>query len=220
MPTDLIILGASGNVYDLLDIVDAINAIEPTWHALGILDDRRAIGSEFAGLKVIGLTRDALRFTDCMFINAIRSESTVRRMANIIAATGVADARFATLIHPAASVSARAAIGRDVLVNFGASVAGNVTLADHVSLGPNCIVGHDACIDSYTAVAAGAIISGGVHVEQSCYIGTGAMIRQQLHISVCALVGMGAVVVKDVEPETIVVGNPARPLLHHSPLVV
>jgi sugar O-acyltransferase (sialic acid O-acetyltransferase NeuD family) len=132
----------------------------------------------------------------------------------------LADSRFATLIHPAASVSARAKVGRDVFVNFGASVAGNVTLADHVSLGPNCVVGHDTFIDSYTAVAAGAILSGGVRVEQSCYIGTGAMVRQQLCIGAGALVGMGAVVVKDVEPETVVVGNPARPLLRRTPLVV
>ena len=190
------------------------------WNILGILDDRRPVGSDFAGVKILGPIRDAMRFSDALFINAIRSEKTFRNMGHIIAATGLDDSRFAKLIHPASSVSARAKVGRDVFVNFGASIARNVTISDHVSIGPNCIVGHDSFIDSYTAVAAGAILSGGVHVEQRCYIGTGAMIRQQIRISSGALIGMGAVVVKDVEPDSVVVGNPARPLLRPSTITI
>ena len=50
--------------------------------------------------------------------------------------------RFATLVHPSAGVSARARLGRGVCVNYGASVAGNVTIGDHASVGPGCVVGH------------------------------------------------------------------------------
>lgn len=208
----LIVLGAGGNVYDLLDIVDAINAVTPTWEIAGLLDDRREPGSEYLGLRVEGPLTEARRFEDCLFVSTIWNERSFRTVDAILARTGLDRTRFATLVHPGACVSRRARLGHGVLVNFGASIAGNVTLHDHVFIGPGCIIGHDTIIDGYTTVAAGAVLSGGVRVERNCYIGSGAMIRQNLRIGTRALVGLGAVVVKDVEPLTTVAGNPARPL--------
>jgi sugar O-acyltransferase (sialic acid O-acetyltransferase NeuD family) len=208
----LIILGAGGNAYDVLDIVDAINAISPAWSVAGFLDDRREAGSEYLGLKVLGGMRDAGRFSDCMFINAVRNERTFRSLEKILKLTGLTQEHFATLIHPASGMSNRASIGRGVYICYGASIGGGVTLADHVSIGPGAIVGHDSVIEAYSMLAAGAIVSGGVHIEKACYIGSGAMIRQQLRVGSGALVGLGAVVVKDVEPGSTVVGNPAGPI--------
>ncbi len=214
----LIILGAGGNAYDVLDIVDAINAIAPTWTVAGFLDDSRTLGSECLGLTVLGGLGDAYRFAESMFINTIRNDRSFESMKEILGLTSLDREQFATLIHPASSVSARAALGRGVYVNYGASVGGGATLADHVSIGPGVIVGHDSVIEDHSILAAGAIVSGGVRIESSCYIGSGAMIRQQLHIGTGALVGLGAVVVKDVNPGTIVAGNPARELLRSGPL--
>ncbi len=50
------------------------------------------------------------------------------------------------------------------------------------------------------------------YVHRRASIGSGAVILGGLTIGEGALVGAGAVVTKDVEPHTVVVGNPARPL--------
>jgi sugar O-acyltransferase (sialic acid O-acetyltransferase NeuD family) len=213
MAKPLIILGAGGNAYDVLDIVDAINASSPVWSVRGFLDDRRPVGTDYLSIKILGRLAAAGDFDGCWFINAVRNETTHARMQEILAVTGVAPARFATLVHPQASVSSRAELGCGVYVNYGVSVAGGVTLGHHVSLGPGCIVGHDTQIDDYGIVAAGAVLSGGVRVRERCYIGSGAMIRQQITIGRAALVGLGAVVVRDVDAGTVVVGNPARVLV-------
>ena len=48
-------------------------------------------------------------------------------------------------------------------------------------------------------------------VEQGATVGSGAVIAGGIRIGRRALVGAGAVVTRDVEPGSVVVGNPARP---------
>ena len=212
MTRPLIILGTGGNAYDVLDIVEAINAARRTWEVTGFLDDAKPVGSEFLGVPVLGRVLDAGRFVTQSFVNAIGSDASFGRRPEIVGSTGVPEDRFATLVHPNASVSSRARLGRGTYVNPGATIAGNVTLGAHVAVGPGCIVGHDCTIGEFSMLAPGAVVSGFVRIGRAAYVGAGAMIRQRLSIGDGALVGMGAVVLKDVEARCTVVGNPARVL--------
>ena len=212
MSRPLVILGTGGNAYDVLDVVEAINAAAPTWDVVGFLDDARPPGTRHLGLEVLGPLRAATRFRDHAFVNAIGSDKSFRRLPEILASTGLAADQFTTLVHPAASVSARARLGRDVTVNYGACVGGGARIGDHATLCPGCIVGHDVTIEGYSVVAPGAVISGFVHVRRSCYIGSRSVIRGHIRIGEGSLVGMGAVVVRELAAGAVVVGNPARPL--------
>ncbi len=213
MRRPLVILGTGGSAYDVLDIVYSINAESPTWEVAGFLDDARPPGSRHLDLPILGTLKDATRFPDFSFINVIGSETSYRRRAEIVHSTGLAADRFATLVHPKASVSPWARLGRGVYVSFGTSIGGGVVTGDHVSFSPACVIGHDSVLGDCALIAPGAVISGFVRVGRSCYIGAGAMIRQRLQIEDGALVGMGAVVLRDVAPGATVVGNPARLLV-------
>jgi sugar O-acyltransferase (sialic acid O-acetyltransferase NeuD family) len=218
MKQKLIILGTGGSAYDILDTVEAINARAPTWELVGFLDDSLPVGSLHLELPILGGLRDAGRIPSSLFVNAIGSDKSYRLRPEILATTGLDRNRFATLVHPAASVSPRARLGCGVCAHFGVNVAGGVIVGDHVSIYPGCIVGHDAVIEDYVIVAPGAVISGFVHIERGSYIGARAVIRQHLQVGSQALVGMGAVVVRDVPAEVRVVGNPARTLASRSRL--
>ena len=217
MGRPLIILGTGGNAYDVLDVVEAINGAgrgsETTWDVAGFLDDARATGSEYLGLPVLGKLADAGKFAREWFVNAIGSDASFARRPQIVAGTGLGAERFATLVHPGAAVSSRARLGRGVYVNFGVSVAGNVTIADHVALGPGCVIGHDSRIGEFSMLAPAAVVSGFVTVGRACYLGAGALIKQRLTVGDGALVGMGAVVIRDVAGGAVVVGNPGRVLV-------
>jgi sugar O-acyltransferase (sialic acid O-acetyltransferase NeuD family) len=208
----LVILGAGGSAFDVLDIVEAINAIRPTWEPIGLLDDSSSTGSRQLGLEILGPLRDARNYPDCAFINSIGSDKSYRCRPEILASTGLTADLFATLVHPSASVSCRARLGRGVVVNAGVVIAGGVSIGDHVMLCPGCILGHESAIGDYSIVAPAAVISGLAVVEPACYVGARAVIRQGLRVGTGALIGMGAVVVRDVNDGQIVLGNPARPM--------
>jgi sugar O-acyltransferase (sialic acid O-acetyltransferase NeuD family) len=212
MVEPLIILGTGGNAYDLLDIVEAINAKAESWQVAGFLDDRPERGERYLGLPILGKIEDAQKFANALFINAIGSDQSFAVRPSVVARTHLPLDRFATLVHPAATVSKRAALGRGVYVNHCVSVAGGAVVGDHVLIGPGCTVGHDSVIDDHTVIAPGAIVSGFVKIGRACYIGAGAMIRQRQQIGDGALIGLGSVVVGDVAPRSVVVGNPARVL--------
>jgi len=209
---DIVLLGAGGNVNDVLDIVDALAAAGRSVRVRGILDDYREQGAKHLGLPVLGSLSAARSIPDVLFVSTIRNESMHRSHPELVAKLGLDRTRFTSLVHPVAHVSPRAAIAHGVYVCAGASVAGGVVLHDHCSVGPNATVGHDTQVNAFAVIAASAVISGGVQVEQGCYVGSGASVKQGIRLGRGSLVGLGAVVVRDVDDEAVVVGNPARPL--------
>ena len=215
--TPLIILGASGNAADILDIVDALNAVRPRWVITGLLDDKRKKGSVVYGRPVVGKLSAVADFpSDTMFINAIGSDRSYVAREQIVASTGLEDRRFATLIHPGAAISAGASLGPGSYACFGVSAGHNVRVGGHVHLGVGAILGHDTSVDDYALIAPGAVVSGFVRIGKASYIGAGAVIKQLVEVGDGALVGLGAVVIRDVASRAVVAGNPARPLLRNA----
>lgn len=103
----------------------------------------------------------------------------------------------------------------DVEIGEGACLSPFVTLTSNIRIG-RCFhanlysyVEHDCVIGDFVTLAPAAKVHGNVVIGDGAYIGAGAMIRQGVRIGGAAVVGMGAVVVKDVPPNTTVVGNPA-----------
>ena len=91
------IIGTGGSAYDMLDIVEAINAVTPTWHVAGFVDDARPVGSQHLGFPVISRIDDTSQLADIELINVIGSDRSYRLRPHIIVRTGLKSDRFATL---------------------------------------------------------------------------------------------------------------------------
>lgn len=74
----------------------------------------------------------------------------------------------------------------------------------------NCFISHNVIIEEDAFVVGETIMFGSSSLGKQGYISGNATIRDGKHVGDFAKVGMGAVVTKNVEPHSIVKGNPAR----------
>lgn len=220
MTRRIIILGTGGNCVDILDTINEItsrsatssHAADGNYECIGFLDDdAEKWGEEILGIKVLGPINTAVNY-DADFVNGIGSPGTFHRKPEIIASAGVPEEKWATIIHPTASVSRTASIGKGSVIFQNVTITTNVVIGNHIVILPNSVISHDVRIGNYTCIAGGVCISGNVRVGKQCYVGTNSTIIGNIAIGDLCLIGMGSVVLKDVPDNTVVAGNPARRL--------
>lgn len=206
---DLVIVGMGGFGREVADIVDAINAVEPTWNLLGFLDDspypRDADRISRLGLKHLGGT-DA-DIPPASYVIGIGSGVVRKRIARHLDAAGWS---AATLIHPTATVGADTRIDDGSIVCAGVRLTTNIHLGAHVHVNLNCTVGHDSTLQAFTTLNPLVAISGNCRIGDEATLGTHSAVLPSLAVGARAVIGAGACVVRDVAPGITVKGVPAR----------
>jgi sugar O-acyltransferase (sialic acid O-acetyltransferase NeuD family) len=209
----IVILGTGGNSVDILDTIHDINATHSTqvYECVGFLDDNESLwGKTLHGVKVLGSLISARDLTDCYFVNGIGTVTNFWNKDSIISKTRIPPEKFETIVHPSASVSRTACLGRGVAIFQNVTITSNVKIGDHVIVLPNSVISHDDVIGNYTCITGGVCISGGVTIGRSCYLGTNSAIINNVEIGDLSLIGMGSVVLDSVPPNSVFVGNPAK----------
>jgi sugar O-acyltransferase (sialic acid O-acetyltransferase NeuD family) len=115
------------------------------------------------------------------------------------------------LIDPTAILPTSIDLGVGIYINAGVIVGSNTCVKNFVTSNRGAVLGHHVEIGEYAFIGPGAIVSGGVTIGADAYIGAGAVIRDGIQIGSNSVIGAGSVVVKNVETQTTVLGNPARP---------
>ena len=112
--------------------------------------------------------------------------------------------------HPTAFIADNVKIGAGSQILANSSTCVETIVGRGCIINTGAIVDHECHIDDGVHVCPGAHLAGCVKVERYSTIGTGAVILPRIIVGEGVVVGAGAVVIDDVPPYTIVVGNPAR----------
>ncbi|MEQ1637920.1 MAG: acetyltransferase [Methylococcales bacterium] len=203
-PRPLLIFPYNGNG------IEALNCIGSSYRFIGFVDDtpeKQGVGVN--AYPVYG--REAfVRFSDAYVLAVPGSPSSYKTRDGVIQGLGIVEDRFAQVIHPAATVSPLAVIGKNVLIMAGVVLTSNAYIGSHVCILPNTVIHHDVMVGDWSLIGSNVTIAGNSVIEESCYIGSGSNIMNGLRIGNKALVGFGSNVIASVMAGKRVVGNPAH----------
>ena len=118
-----------------------------------------------------------------------------------------------SLIHKSTMISPFANIGKNVQLLAGSIIGPFATIGDHSIINTGANVDHDCKIGKNCHIGPHAALAGEIVIDNNVFVGTNATILPRLRIGHGSIVGAGAVVTKDCAAESVVAGNPARPLV-------
>ena len=194
---------------EILDIV-VNNSCRKNWENVIFIDDVTAETS-ICGYKVLRSDQFKSEYpADKVEILIGSGEPSCRKiLQKKIKSDGF---RLATLISDKAFVGSGCTIEPGVII-FPFAYIGHETIIKENTLvhsGANvearCFVGDN------TFLSAGAFVGADTTIGNLAFVGPGSVLRDHISIGNEAIVGMGSVVTASVEENSVVVGNPARPI--------
>lgn len=226
---NLIIIGAGGYGREVLMLALDNPARGVDWQLKGFLDNRPNILDGFvtdAGalqgatpfsaemraryrrdFPVLGDPLQYVPQPDDVFVCGVGDPSERQRYAIPLIEKG---GEFIVLIHPRASVSVFATLGRGCIIGPFCAISPDAHLGEFVIVNSYTGIAHDACVGAWTEIDAHCLVAGRARLGQAVRVHAGSIITPDVDIGDRAVIGAGSVVFGRVLPGVTVLGNPAR----------
>lgn len=207
---DIVIIGAGGHAKVVADIIlKRKEVLKEELNIIGFLDDNfdKIEYREIFNIPILGSLDliEEFKNKDYEYIIAIGNNLIRRKLAK-----KYSKLNYYTAIHPTA------VIGNMITLDIGTVVMANVVvnsyskIGKHCILNTSCVIEHDNIIRDYTHISPSATLCGKVRVDTCVWIGGGSRIIQGVSIGENTVVGLGSVVLKNINKNCVVIGNPAN----------
>ena len=115
-----------------------------------------------------------------------------------------------TVLHSSACVSPTSQIGRGSQILAMSVVAADASLGRGVIINHGGIVDHECEIGEGCHIAPGAKLCGCVRLGDHVFIGAGATVIPRVSIGSNTIIGAGSVVTRNIPPNSVAYGSPAK----------
>jgi sugar O-acyltransferase (sialic acid O-acetyltransferase NeuD family) len=201
MEKDFYIVGYSGHSFVILD-----SALRCKLNCKGYYDLNPKKANPFK-IQYLGIEENISAGEKIMI--AIGDNKIRKRVFEKLVEKG--SITFLNIVDPKSSLSkfAKLKSNRSVFIGPNSVVNSFAELESAVIINTGAIVEHEAKIGEFSHVGPNATVCGGALIGADVFIGANAVIKQGIRVGDNSIIGAGAVVVKDVQENSIYVGNPA-----------
>jgi len=195
----LIILGAGGSGFEIVEIVMAINEVSESWNIIGFLDDDKNLhGTSYLNVKVLGSLDCFIEYPGTYFASSIGHPEKRFLRNQIRNKIEVSDDYFPPFAHPKSSISKSAKIGCGTIICAGCVLGANSKIGKNVFINYGSTVGHESIVDDFSILGSGVNISGENSIGSHVYIGAGSVTKHNIQIGNNVLVGIGSSVIRSI----------------------
>lgn len=205
---EIFILGVGHNTIVYIDLVESCGyKVSGLYH----YNDERT-GESIHGIPIIDSNSNLFKkesLTGMKFAISVGDNKIRADLAKKIREKG---GNIPTLIHPTAVVSKYANISHGVVIHANSVVQADVIIKQDSVLSYNSSVSHTSSIGEACYLAFNSTIGAYVKIQDFVLIGQSASVvsGRVEYVGEKSVVGAGSVVINNVEPNSIVVGNPAK----------
>lgn len=213
----IVLVGAGGLGREVLNYVLETIRPSPHMHVKGFLDDNSsALDASGCKYPILGSILDYPIQPQDRFVMTIGD--CVKR-AELIRKMEARSARFLTIIHPTAYIASNAMVGNGCIVGPFCGIGSEARVGDHVMLTWYSSLAHDSTSHSFVVLSPYATANGGAILEEGVFLGTHAVVHPMIRVGAWSKIASSSVVYRDVPPNCLALGNPAKPspLLGPSP---
>jgi sugar O-acyltransferase (sialic acid O-acetyltransferase NeuD family) len=195
----IIIFGAGGHTKVIIDLIRELNI----HNIIGIYDDNKE--GYFDGIPIIGKIDENVNLHYDEYIIGVGNDNIRKKICMTYS-----NLNWATLRHPRCIISKNANIESGTVVFAGAVIQTGVSIGKQCIINTNCNIDHESYIANFTSICPGVTICGNVAIGELTFIGANSTIIQGKTIGNNCIIGAGTVVIKTVDDNNKIVGNPGR----------
>lgn len=203
----VVVVGGSGHARVVVDAIESAGCAAILGY---VTDGTVVVGGNYPKL---GCDEDLPTLVSTLgpfhFVVAIGDGRIRKRIVQMIAAR-LDQYDYLTVVHPQANLAGQVQLGRGSFVAIGASLGVGAVICEHALINTNASVDHDCIVSAYASIGPNVALGGGVQVGEEVLVGIGATVLPGITIGDRATVAAGAVVTRDVAPDSLVMGTPAR----------
>lgn len=189
------LFGASGHAKVIMDIIKAQG------DSVGCLYDDAPHCKDIHGREVYRVCEKAVEGPLIISIGS----NKVRQLIS-----GRYKLKYATAIHPGATVSQSTAIGEGSVVMQGTVIQSDAHIGRHCIINTGASIDHECQLGDYVHISPHATLCGNVHIGEGSWIGAGATVIPGIKIGRWCTIGAGSVVVRDMPDGVVAYGNPCK----------
>lgn len=209
------IYGAGGVGREILELAKKINSVRSLWDNIIFIDDIKTDIDNIHGTKLYSFEKvnSLFKKDEIEIVISLGEPELRRKLYEKVSKEGYF---FATLIHPTVTIPDTTKVGNGVIISYNAFISCDTIIGNNVLIQPLSGIGHDCKIGDHSVISGHSDLGGGTVIGDGTYIALNVCVRDHTSIGNNVIVSAGSAVLRDVQNDVVVQGNPARVILKNT----